>query len=71
MLCDRNGPAMKAVLVTAGAKVAAGGRLAILEAMKMEHTLTAGQDCTVAEELVAEGDQVGAGAALIALEADE
>ena len=36
----------------------------------MEHTLTAGQDGTVAEVLVAEGDQVEAGAPLIALEED-
>ena len=61
---------VKAVFVAPGAVVAAGDRLAILEAMKMEHTLTAGQDGTVAEVLVAEGDQVEAGAALIALEED-
>ena len=61
---------VKAVFVAPGAVVAAGDRLAILEAMKMEHTLTAGQDGTVAEVLVDEGDQVEAGAALIALEED-
>ncbi len=59
---------VKSVLVSPGTAVAAGDRLAILEAMKMEHTLTAGQDGVVAEVLVAEGDQVEAGAALIILE---
>jgi len=59
---------VKAVFVAQGAEVRAGDKLAILEAMKMEHILTAGQDGTVAEVLVAEGDQVKAGAALIALE---
>jgi len=59
---------VKAVFVTAGAEVAAGDRLAILEAMKMEHVLTAGRDGIVAEVLAAEGAQVEAGAALIRLE---
>jgi 3-methylcrotonyl-CoA carboxylase alpha subunit len=59
---------VKAVFVTAGQAVAAGDRLAILEAMKMEHTLTAGRDGVVAEVLVAAGAQVAAGAALIVLE---
>ncbi|MCC1492290.1 biotin carboxylase N-terminal domain-containing protein [Cognatishimia sp. F0-27] len=59
-----------AVMVEAGQAVAAGARLAVLEAMKMEHTLTAARDGTVAEVLVAEGDQVEAGAPLIRLEED-
>ena len=58
---------VKAVFVSAGQAVEKGARLAILEAMKMEHTLTAGRDGTVAEVLAAAGDQVQAGAALIAL----
>ena len=62
---------VKAVFVSAGAKVAAGDRLAILEAMKMEHSLTAARDGTVAEVLAAMGDQVEAGAALIRLQAEE
>ncbi|MCB1362048.1 MAG: acetyl-CoA carboxylase biotin carboxyl carrier protein subunit, partial [Rhodobacteraceae bacterium] len=61
---------VKAVFVAPGAVVEKGARLAILEAMKMEHTLTAGRDGTVAEVLAAAGQQVEAGAALIAL-ADE
>jgi 3-methylcrotonyl-CoA carboxylase alpha subunit len=59
---------VKAVFVAAGQAVAAGDRLAVLEAMKMEHTLTAARDGTVAEVLVAPGAQVEAGAALIRLE---
>jgi len=58
---------VKAVFVEPGAVVEKGARLAILEAMKMEHTLTAGRDGTVAEVLAQAGDQVEAGAALIAL----
>jgi 3-methylcrotonyl-CoA carboxylase alpha subunit len=59
---------VKAVFVTAGQAVAAGDRLAILEAMKMEHTLTAARDGVVAEVLTEAGAQVSAGAALIRLE---
>lgn len=63
---------VKAVFVTAGQTVAAGDRLAVLEAMKMEHTLTAARDGVVAEVLAQAGDQVEAGAALILLaEPDE
>ncbi len=58
---------VSAVLVAAGQAVAAGDRLAVLEAMKMEHSLTATRDGTVAEVLVAAGDQVEAGAPLIRL----
>jgi 3-methylcrotonyl-CoA carboxylase alpha subunit len=59
---------VKAVFVAAGDVVAAGDRLAVLEAMKMEHTLTAARDGVVAEVLAQAGDQVEAGAALIVLE---
>ncbi|THD82821.1 acetyl/propionyl/methylcrotonyl-CoA carboxylase subunit alpha [Aliigemmobacter aestuarii] len=61
---------VKAVFVAPGQAVAAGDRLAVLEAMKMEHTLTAARDGVVAEVLAAPGTQVEAGAALIRL-ADE
>ncbi|MCU4654630.1 acetyl/propionyl/methylcrotonyl-CoA carboxylase subunit alpha [Roseibacterium sp. SDUM158016] len=61
---------VKAVMVAPGDTVVAGQRLAVLEAMKMEHALTAGRDGVVAEVLVAEGAQVEAGAALIVLEED-
>jgi 3-methylcrotonyl-CoA carboxylase alpha subunit len=59
---------VKAVFAVAGQVVTAGQRLAILEAMKMEHTLTAARDGVVAEVLVAEGQQVEAGAAIVRLE---
>ncbi|MCY1125946.1 acetyl/propionyl/methylcrotonyl-CoA carboxylase subunit alpha [Frigidibacter sp. RF13] len=59
---------VKAVFVSAGQEVAPGDRLAILEAMKMEHTLSAARAGRVAEVLVAAGAQVEAGQALIRLE---
>jgi 3-methylcrotonyl-CoA carboxylase alpha subunit len=59
---------VKAVFVAAGQAVARGDRLAVLEAMKMEHVLTAGREGRIAEVLVAEGAQVEAGQALIRLE---
>jgi len=61
---------VKAVFVGAGQAVKAGDRLAVLEAMKMEHTLTAARDGTVAEVLASAGQQVEAGVALIRLEDD-
>ncbi len=61
---------VKAVHVAAGDTVAAGARLAVLEAMKMEHTLTAWRDGVVAEVTVAPGAQVAMGDALIVLEAE-
>ena len=61
---------VKAVFATAGAQVRAGDRLAILEAMKMEHALLAARDGVVAEVLAEAGAQVEAGAALIRLEED-
>ena len=62
---------VKAMFATAGAKVAKGDRLAILEAMKMEHALLAQRDGIVAEVLAVTGDQVSAGAALVRLEEAE
>jgi 3-methylcrotonyl-CoA carboxylase alpha subunit len=59
-----------AVLVDAGAKVVRGQRVALIEAMKMEHTLTAPTDGTVAEILARAGDQVAEGATLLRIEAD-
>ena len=61
---------VKAVFVAPGDQVEQGARLAILEAMKMEHTLSAGRAGEVAEVLVSAGQQVEAGAALIALTED-
>ncbi len=62
---------VKAVFAEPGQEVKAGDRLAVLEAMKMEHALLAARDGVVAEVLAAADDQVEAGAALIRLEAEE
>ena len=59
---------VRTLSVAAGQEVAAGQRLAVLEAMKMEHGLRAPRDGVVAAVLVGEGDQVEAGAALIRFE---
>jgi 3-methylcrotonyl-CoA carboxylase alpha subunit len=53
--------------VKAGDKVSKGQPLAVMEAMKMEHTIAAPQDGTVAELLFAPGDQVAEGAELLKL----
>ena len=55
--------------VKAGDKVSKGQALAVMEAMKMEHTIAAPADGTVAELLYAPGDQVAEGAELLKLEA--
>ena len=62
---------VKAVDVRAGQAVKAGDRLCVLEAMKMEHSLTAARDGVVAEVLASAGDQVEAGAPLIRLEEED
>ncbi len=59
---------VKAVFVVEGEAVEIGTRLAVLEAMKMEYTLTAARAGLVAELLTREGAQVEAGAALVRLE---
>ncbi|WP_342129666.1 acetyl/propionyl/methylcrotonyl-CoA carboxylase subunit alpha [Hydrogenophaga sp. OTU3427] len=53
--------------VKAGDVVKKGQALAVLEAMKMEHTIAAPLDGTVAELLFAPGDQVSEGAELLKL----
>jgi 3-methylcrotonyl-CoA carboxylase alpha subunit len=62
---------VRSVHVTAGQPVKAGDRLAVLEAMKMEHSLTAARDGIVAEVLARAGDQVEAGAPLIRLQDED
>ena len=59
------------VFAKVGQRVTLGDRLAILEAMKMEHSLLAARDGVVAEVLAQAGDQVEAGAALVRLEPEE
>jgi 3-methylcrotonyl-CoA carboxylase alpha subunit len=53
------------VLVEPGARVARGQRVAIIEAMKMEHTLAAPIDGTVVEVAVAQDAQVAEGAKIM------
>jgi 3-methylcrotonyl-CoA carboxylase alpha subunit len=55
--------------VKAGDAVKKGQALAVMEAMKMEHTIAAPADGVVAELLFAPGDQVSEGAELLKLEA--
>jgi 3-methylcrotonyl-CoA carboxylase alpha subunit len=57
-----------AILVEQGARVTRGQRLAIIEAMKMEHTLTAPIDGTVLEIAVAANGQVAEAARLMLIE---
>jgi 3-methylcrotonyl-CoA carboxylase alpha subunit len=54
--------------VKPGEKVSKGQALAVMEAMKMEHTIAAPEDGVVAELLYAPGDQVPEGAELLKLE---
>jgi 3-methylcrotonyl-CoA carboxylase alpha subunit len=56
--------------VAVGDKVVAGQALAVMEAMKMEHTVAAPFTGTVAELLYAPGDQVSEGAPLLSLSVD-
>ncbi len=57
------------IAVKAGDRVSRGQPLAVMEAMKMEHTIQAPHDGVVAELLYAPGDQVAEGAELLRLEA--
>jgi 3-methylcrotonyl-CoA carboxylase alpha subunit len=56
-------------LVKAGDTVSRGQALAVMEAMKMEHTIAAPADGVVAEILYAPGDQVLEGAELLTMAA--
>jgi acetyl/propionyl-CoA carboxylase alpha subunit len=58
------------VATKAGASVKKGDPLLVLEAMKMEHTLTAPFDGKVAELKAKAGEQVSEGVLLAKLEAE-
>src|SRR5947207_3406066 len=58
-----------AIFVTAGASVTKGERVAVVEAMKMEHALLAPHDGVVAEIAVEAGAQVAEGARILSIEA--
>ena len=59
---------MVSIAVKAGDKVSKGQPLAVMEAMKMEHTIAAPKDGVVGEVLYGPGDQVAEGAELLRLE---
>ena len=59
------------VFVKPGDVVKKGDRLLILEAMKMEHAMTAGFDAVVGALAAGEGEQVAEGQVLVVLEAAE
>jgi 3-methylcrotonyl-CoA carboxylase alpha subunit len=59
------------VHVEAGARVAAGERLVVIEAMKMEHRIVAPFDATIVAVNVAAGDQVSEGMVLLEFEPEE
>lgn len=60
-----------AVRVQAGEAVEQGQVLVVLEAMKMEHSITASHDAVVSNVFYADGDLVEEGAELLSLEAPE
>jgi 3-methylcrotonyl-CoA carboxylase alpha subunit len=55
------------IFVAAGQAVAKGDRIAVVEAMKMEHVLHAGRDGTITRVAVEEGAQVNQGALIASL----
>jgi 3-methylcrotonyl-CoA carboxylase alpha subunit len=57
-----------AVLVEKGEAVSKGHRLAIIEAMKMEHALVAQADGVVTDIVAAVGAQLAEGARIMAIE---
>jgi len=60
-----------ALLVKPGERVSRGQRLAIIEAMKMEHTLHAPLDGTVSEIAIAQDAQIAEGAKVMVIEPSE
>ena len=60
-----------AIPVSKGDKVKAGDKLMVVEAMKMEHTITAPYDGTVSEIHFKIGEQADEGAELIIIDAEE
>ncbi len=62
---------VRSLHVRQGEAVQAGDRLAVMEAMKMEHVMRAPHDGVVAELGVAAGDQLEAGALIVRIEAAE
>jgi propionyl-CoA carboxylase alpha chain len=59
------------VRVSVGDRVTAGQTLVLLEAMKMEHPMTAHEDGVVREALVQTGDQIEKGTVLLIVDSDD
>ncbi|MGL5138541.1 MAG: acetyl-CoA carboxylase biotin carboxyl carrier protein subunit, partial [Beijerinckiaceae bacterium] len=59
-----------ALMVQAGDTVAKGQKVAVVEAMKMEHALVAPRDGVIAEVFAEVGAQVGEGARVVSLAED-
>ena len=59
------------ILVEQGAEVAAGDAVLVLEAMKMQHTVSAPHAGTVTEINIQPGTQVAAGEVLAVVEGEE
>ncbi|WP_275106594.1 biotin/lipoyl-containing protein [Nocardioides daphniae] len=59
------------VAVEEGQQVTAGQTVLVMEAMKMQHTITAPTDGVVANISVKPGSQVGAGDVLAVVEGEE
>jgi 3-methylcrotonyl-CoA carboxylase alpha subunit len=55
------------IFVTEGQAISKGDRIAVVEAMKMEHVLHAARDGTIARVAAAEGAQVNQGALIASL----
>ncbi|NRG19194.1 acetyl/propionyl/methylcrotonyl-CoA carboxylase subunit alpha [Rhizobiales bacterium] len=60
-----------AIHVKAGDHVTKGDRLAVVEAMKMEHAITAPRDGVIEDVPVVEGDQVDQGTAVVVMNDEE
>jgi 3-methylcrotonyl-CoA carboxylase alpha subunit len=58
-----------AILVAPGARVTKGQRVAVIEAMKMEHSLVAPLAGTVTDVAAAVGSQLAEGATILVIEA--
>jgi geranyl-CoA carboxylase alpha subunit len=70
LLAPMNG-AIVSVLAKPGDPVARGQRIVVLEAMKMQHEISAERDGTIAKILVKPGDQVATRQLLVELKTDE
>ena len=62
---------LKQIDVAVGDSVAAGDRLLVLAAMKMEYALTAPRDGIISDITCAAGDAVGDAALLVSFEAED